>query len=255
MQVKVEKMSKSKNNGVDPEEMLDKYGADTTRLFIMFAAPPEKELEWNENGLAGAYRFLTRVWRVVFENSELVKNANDEIDYNKLSKEDKTLLIKLNQTIKKVTDAIENNYHFNTAIAANMELINEVQTYVSSSMNSEQAAKILGYTLKKIIIMLSPFVPHFCDEIWEELGEKGYLFNEKWPEYDEKMLSSDETTIAVQVNGKVRGSFEIAKDSEQALVEKTALELPNVVKHLEGMNVVKVIVIPNRIVNIVVKPQ
>ena len=255
LQVKVEKMSKSKNNGVDPEEMLDKYGADTTRLFIMFAAPPEKELEWNENGLAGAYRFLTRVWRLVFENSELVKNAHDDIDYDKLSKEDKALLIKLNQTIKKVTDAIENNYHFNTAIAANMELINEVQTYVSSSMNSEQAAKILGYTLKKIIIMLSPFVPHFCDEIWEELGEKGYLFNEKWPEYDEKMLSSDETTIAVQVNGKVRGSFEIAKDSEQALVEKTALELPNVAKHLEGMNVVKVIVIPNRIVNIVVKPQ
>ena len=136
-----------------------------------------------------------------------------------------------------------------------MELINEVQTYVASSMNSEQAAKILGYTLKKIIIMLSPFVPHFCDEIWEELGEKGYLFNEKWPEYDEKMLSSDETTIAVQVNGKVRGSFEIAKDSDKALVEKIALELPNVAKHLEGMNVVKVIVIPNRIVNIVVKPQ
>ena len=236
LQVKVEKMSKSKNNGVDPEEMLDKYGADTTRLFIMFAAPPEKELEWNENGLAGAYRFLTRVWRLIFENSELVKNAHD-------------------QTIKKVTDAIENNYHFNTAIAANMELINEVQSYVTNSMSSEQAPKILAYTLKKIILMLSPFVPHFCDEIWEELGETGYLFNEKWPEYDEKMLSSDEVTIAVQVNGKIRGSFEIEKDCDKAIVEKTALELPNVTKHLEGMNVVKVIVIPNRIVNIVVKPQ
>jgi len=255
LQVKVEKMSKSKNNGVDPEEMLDKYGADTTRLFIMFAAPPEKELEWNENGLAGAYRFLTRVWRLIFENSELVKNAHDDIDYDKLSKEDKALLIKLNQTIKKVTDAIENNYHFNTAIAANMELINEVQSYVTNSMSSEQAPKILAYTLKKILLMLSPFVPHFCDEIWEELGETGYLFNEKWPEYDEKMLSSDEVTIAVQVNGKIRGSFEIEKDCDKAVVEKTALELPNVTKHLEGMNIVKVIVIPNRIVNIVVKPQ
>ena len=255
LQVKVEKMSKSKNNGVDPEEMLDKYGADTTRLFIMFAAPPEKELEWNENGLAGAYRFLTRVWRLIFENAELVKNAHDDIDYDKLSKEDKALLIKLNQTIKKVTDAIENNYHFNTAIAANMELINEVQSYVTNSMSSEQAPKILAYTLKKILLMLSPFVPHFCDEIWEELGETGYLFNEKWPEYDEKMLSFDEVTIAVQVNGKIRGSFEIEKDSDKALVEKTALELPNVTKHLEGMNIVKVIVIPNRIVNIVVKPQ
>ena len=255
LQVKVEKMSKSKNNGVDPEEMLDKYGADTTRLFIMFAAPPEKELEWNENGLAGAYRFLTRVWRLIFENSELVKNTHDDIDYDKLSKEDKALLIKLNQTIKKVTDAIENNYHFNTAIAANMELINEVQSYVTNSMSSEQAPKILAYTLKKILLMLSPFVPHFCDEIWEELGETGYLFNEKWPEYDEKMLSSDEVTIAVQVNGKIRGSFEIEKDSDKAVVEKAALELPNVTKHLEGMNIVKVIVIPNRIVNIVVKPQ
>jgi leucine--tRNA ligase len=235
--------------------MLDKYGADTTRLFIMFAAPPEKELEWNENGLAGAYRFLTRVWRLIFENAELVKNAHDDIDYDKLSKEDKALLIKLNQTIKKVTDAIENNYHFNTAIAANMELINEVQSYVTNSMSSEQAPKILAYTLKKILLMLSPFVPHFCDEIWEELGETGYLFNEKWPEYDEKMLSSDEVTIAVQVNGKIRGSFEIEKDSDKAVVEKTALELPNVTKHLEGMNIVKVIVIPNRIVNIVVKPQ
>ena len=135
-----------------------------------------------------------------------------------------------------------------------MELINEVQTYVNS-MNSEQAAKILGYTLKKIIVMLSPFVPHFCDEIWEELGEKGYLFNEKWPEYDEKFLSSDEVTIAVQVNGKMRGSFEIAKDSDKALVEKAALELPNVAKHLEGMVIAKVIVVPNKIVNIVVKPQ
>lgn len=103
--------------------------------------------------------------------------------------------------------------------------------------------------------MLSPFVPHFCDEIWEELGETGYLFNEKWPEYDEKMLSSDEVTIAVQVNGKIRGSFEIEKDCDKAVVEKTALELPNVTKHLEGMDIVKVIVIPNRIVNIVVKPQ
>ena len=136
-----------------------------------------------------------------------------------------------------------------------MELINEVQTYVNSSMSSEQAAKILGYTLKKIIVMLSPFVPHFCDEIWEELGEKGYLLMKNGLNMMKKMLSSDETTIAVQVNGKVRGSFEIEKDSDQALVEKTALELPNVAKHLEGMNVVKIIVIPNRIVNIVVKPQ
>lgn len=252
--VKIEKMSKSKNNGVDPEEIIQKYGADTARLFIMFAAPPEKELEWNENGLAGAYRFLSRVWRIVLENSDKILN-DSEIDYNLISKEDKSLLIKLNQTIKKVTDSIEDNYHFNTSIAANMELINEIQTYINNSFTSSESPKILGFVLKKVIVMLSPFVPHFCDELWELLGEKNYLFYEAWPNYDEKFLSFDEVTIAVQVNGKMRGSFEIAKDSEKDVVEKIALELPNVQKHLENMNVVKVIVVPNKIVNIVVKPQ
>lgn len=248
--IKIEKMSKSKNNGVDPEEMITKYGADTTRLFIMFAAPPEKELEWNENGLAGAYRFLNRVWRLVSENID--KITEEEINYDKISKEDKALLIKLNQTIKKVTDSIEDNYHFNTSIAANMELINDVQTY-TTNLNSEESSKILGFVLKKIIIMLSPFVPHFSDELWETLGQKTYLLNEAWPGYDERFLTADEITIAVQVNGKMRGSFEISKDSDKETVEKAALSIPNVQKHLEGLNVVKVIVVPNKIVNIVVK--
>lgn len=252
--VKIEKMSKSKNNGIDPEEIIQKYGADTARLFIMFAAPPEKELEWNENGLAGAYRFLSRVWRIVLENSDKILN-DSEIDYNLISKEDKSLLIKLNQTIKKVTDSIEDNYHFNTSIAANMELINEIQAYINNSFISSESPKILGFVLKKVIVMLSPFVPHFCEELWELLGEKKFLFYEAWPNYDEKFLSFDEVTIAVQVNGKMRGSFEIAKDSAKEVVEKNALELPNVQKHLENMNIVKVIIVPNKIVNIVVKPQ
>lgn len=251
--IKIEKMSKSKNNGVDPEEIIQKYGADTARLFIMFAAPPEKELEWNENGLAGAYRFLSRVWRITLENADKISN-DVEINYDNISKEDKSLLIKLNQTIKKVTDSIEDNYHFNTSIAANMELVNEIQSYINNPFTSDESAKILGFVLKKLIVMLSPFVPHFCDELWELLGEKNYLYYETWPSYDEKFLSSDEITIAVQVNGKMRGSFEIAKDADKNVVEKMALELPNVQKHLENMNVVKIIVVPNKIVNIVVKP-
>ncbi|MBS9775495.1 MAG: leucine--tRNA ligase [Fusobacterium sp.] len=253
--VKVEKMSKSKNNGVDPEEMINKYGADTTRLFIMFAAPPEKELEWNENGLAGAFRFLSRVWRLVLENLESIEKIKDiEINYEKITKEDKAILIKLNQTIKRVTDSIENNYHFNTSIAGNMELINDVQTYISQA-NTEESSKILGHILKKIVIMLSPFVPHFCDELWEILGEKTELYNEAWPEYDERFLSSDEVTMAVQVNGKMRGTFDIEKDADKKLAEEMALDLPNTQKHLEGMDIVKVVVVPNRIVNIVVKPK
>lgn len=250
--IKVEKMSKSKNNGVDPEEIIQKYGVDSARVFIMFAAPPEKELEWNENGLAGAYRFLTRVWRLVLENSDKINDS--DIDFSKISKEDKALIIKLNQTIKKTTDAIEANYHFNTAIAACMELINEVQAYINVPFTSEESAKILGYVLKKIILMLSPFAPHFCDELWELLGETSYLFNEAWPSYDERFLSADDVTIAVQVNGKMRGNFDIAKDSPKDIVEKTALELTNVKKHLENMAIVKIIVVPNKIVNIVVKP-
>lgn len=251
LEVKIEKMSKSKNNGVDPEEMIKKYGADTTRLFTMFAAPPEKELEWNENGLIGAYRFLTKIWKLVVENKENMLHG--EIDYDNLSKEDKAIIIKLNQTVKKVTDSIEDNFHFNTAIASNMELINEVQSYISK-IESENSKKILNHLIRTILLMLSPFTPHICDELWAEIGETGYLFDETWPDYNEKYLSTDEVVMAIQINGKMRGSIEVARDTAKEEVEKLALEVENVKKHLVGMNVVKIIVVPNKIVNIVVKP-
>lgn len=245
---KVEKMSKSKNNGVDPEEMIIKYGADTTRLFIMFAAPPEKELEWSENGLAGAYRFLTRIWRLVLENQEHI--SLEDIDYTAINKEDKALIIKLNQTIKKVTESIEADYHFNTSIAATMELLNEVQAYKS---DSTQATRVLGEALRKIVIMLSPFVPHFCDELWETIGESGYVLEQAWPEYKQEYISTDDVVMAIQVNGKMRGSIEITRGCSKEVIEKMSLEVPNVVKHIEGKQVVKVIVVPDKIVNIVVK--
>ena len=253
--VKVEKMSKSKNNGVDPEVMIKKYGADTTRLFIMFTAPPEKELEWNENGLAGASRFLNRVWRVVLENMDMIKD--EPIDYSKLSKEDKALVRKLHQTIKRVTEAIEDNYHFNTSIAGNMELINDVYDFRSSVLGtdkeSSESQKVFGEVLRNIVIMLSPFVPHFCDELWEAMGETGFLFNAPWPEYDEKLTIADEITMAIQVNGKVRGSISVERTASKEDIEKIALAVENVQKHTEGKTVVKVIVVPGKIVNIVVK--
>ena len=253
--VKVEKMSKSKNNGVDPEVMIKKYGADTTRLFIMFTAPPEKELEWNENGLAGASRFLNRVWRVVLENMDMIKD--EPIDYSKLSKEDKALVRKLHQTIKRVTEAIEDNYHFNTSIAGNMELINDVYDFRSSVLGtdkeSSESQKVFGEVLRNIVIMLSPFVPHFCDELWEAMGETGFLFNAPWPEYDEKLTIADEITMAIQVNGKVRGSISVERTASKEDIEKMALAVENVQKHTEGKTVVKVIVVPGKIVNIVVK--
>lgn len=246
--VKVEKMSKSKNNGVDPEEMILKYGADTTRLFIMFAAPPEKELEWNENGLAGAYRFLTRVWRLVLENQDHI--SLEKIDYTGINKADKALIIKLNQTIKKVTESIEDDYHFNTSIAATMELLNDVQAYQS---DSTQYTRVLGEALKQIVIMLSPFVPHFCDELWESIGETGYVSEQEWPVYDEKYITTDDVVMAIQVNGKMRGSIEVERETSKEEIEKLALAVPNVVKHIEGKELVKLIVVPNKIVNIVVK--
>ncbi|KID48098.1 hypothetical protein C095_11905 [Fusobacterium necrophorum subsp. funduliforme B35] len=248
MLVKVEKMSKSKNNGVDPEEMILKYGADTTRLFIMFAAPPEKELEWNENGLAGAYRFLTRVWRLVLENQTHI--SLEKIDYTAISKSDKALIIKLNQTIKKVTESIENDYHFNTSIAAIMELLNEIQAYKS---DSTQYTRVLGEALKQIVIMLSPFVPHFCEELWESIGETGYVSDQEWPVYDEKYITTDDVVMAIQVNGKMRGSIEVERGTSKEEIETLALSVPNVMKHMEGKALIKVIVVPNKIVNIVVK--
>ncbi len=253
--IKVEKMSKSKNNGVDPEVMIKKYGADTTRLFIMFTAPPEKELEWNENGLAGAARFLNRVWRVVLENVEMIKD--EKIDYSKLSKEDKALVRKLHQTIKRVTEAIEDNYHFNTSIAGNMELINDVYDFRNNVLGTEkesiESQKVFGEVLRNIVIMLSPFVPHFCDELWEAMGEEGFLFNASWPEYDEKLTVADEITMAIQVNGKVRGSISVERTASKEEIEKMALAVENVQKHTEGKTVAKVIVVPGKIVNIVVK--
>jgi leucyl-tRNA synthetase len=255
LSVKMEKMSKSKNNGVDPEEIMLKYGADAVRLFIMFAAPPERELEWNENGLSGAVRFLNRVWRIVIENKDYI--SEEQIDYTKVSKEDKFLVRKLHQTIKRITDSIEDNYHFNTAIAGTMELVNEIYSYRSNVLGTgketSESKKIFGETIRDIIIMLSPFTPHFAEELWEELNEDKDLFNVSWPKYNEKLTISDEVTMAIQVNGKMRGSITIDSNLSKNEIEKRAFEVENVIKHTEGKNIVKVIVVPKKIVNIVVK--
>lgn len=255
LQVKIEKMSKSKNNGVDPEEMIEKYGADTTRLFIMFAAPPEKELEWNENGLAGAYRFLSKIWRMILENKEEIEHGT--INYDNLTKEDKKVVRKLHQTIKKVTESIEDNYHFNTSIAAIMELINEVQEFKTNILDvekgSSESKKVFTEAMTKIVVMLSPFAPHFAGELWEEMGGNGEIEEQPWPEHVEALTISEEVAIAVQVNGKVRGTLEVDRNISKEDLEKLALDLENVKKHIEDKTVAKVIIVPNKIVNIVVK--
>jgi len=255
LSIKMEKMSKSKNNGVDPLHIIDQYGADTARLFSMFAAPPEKELEWNENGLAGSSRFLTRVWSLVITNKDNLSNKG--IVYDKINKEDKAIIRKLHLTIKKVTESIEDNFHFNTSIASTMELLNELQDYQNKIINSEkessESKKVLSETIKTLLILLAPFAPHICDELWDIIGAKGYLFDAKWPEYMEELTIADEIQIAVQVNGKLRATIDVDRNISKEELEKLAFEQDNVKRHIEGTNIIKVIVIPGKIVNIVVK--
>ena len=180
-----------------------------------------------------------------------------EIDLTKVSRDDKALLIKLNQTIKKVTESIEDDYHFNTSIAATMELINETQDYkvniLEGGKTTSESKKIFAEVIKNILVMLSPFTPHFCDELWEEMGNTGYLFNEKWPSYDEKLTVSSEVVMAVQVNGKVRATITININEDEESIKEKALTAENVKNHTAGKEIVKVIIIKGKIVNIVVK--
>ncbi|OQY41050.1 MAG: leucine--tRNA ligase [Fusobacteriia bacterium 4572_74] len=253
--VKVEKMSKSKNNGVDPLHIINEYGADAARLFTMFAAPPEKELEWNENGLAGSWRFLNRVWRMVVENKGYLETGS--IDLEKVSKADKNVIRKLHQTIKKVTASIEDNYHFNTSIAANMELINELQDFKANILDkgeiTSESKKVFTETVRTMIIMLSPFAPHITDELWKELGETGHLFEMDWPIHVEELTITDDVQIGVQVNGKLRATLDVSRTITKEELEILALAAPNVIRFTEGKTIVKKIIVPGRIVNIVVK--
>lgn len=255
--VKMEKMSKSKNNGVDPEELAKVYGVDAARLFCLFAAPPEKELEWNMNGVVGASRFLNRLYLIVNDTKDILTKNYDAIDIQKRSKDDENLQRKLHLTIKKVTESMENNFHFNTAIAAIMELLNEITTYklnvIDKDNISTESHKIFKETIKNTILMLTPLTPHFADEIWEIMDNKTYTFNETWPKYDEKLMISSETTIVIQVNGKLKADLVVPINSNKEIVEKLALENDKITSIIEGKEIVKIIFVPNKLINIVVK--
>ena len=259
---KVEKMSKSKNNGVDPEEIVKEYGADSSRVFTLFAAPPEKELEWNMNGLAGAYRFINRLYLLVSSTADFAdKNASKENNYginlDARSEKDKEIQKKLHQTVKKVTDSIEDDFHFNTAIAAIMELLNDMTTYKQNVIDkndiSSESKKVWHEVLEKVILLIAPFAPHVADELWSDLGNTTLTFEEEWPTFDEKLTVENNFNLVLQVNGKVRdmipAQIGISKDD----AEKLAFSSEKVQKFVDGKEVVKVIVVPNKLVNIVVK--
>ena len=253
--VKVEKMSKSKNNGVDPEVIVKEYGADSARVFSLFAAPPEKELEWNMNGLAGAYRFLNRLFLLIEDTKEFSEAG--EIDHGKRNNEDSEIQKKLHQTVKKVSESMEDNFHFNTAIAALMELLNDMTSYrqkvIDTGKISSESKKIWREVMEKTVLMLSPFAPHIADELWSASGREGYAFLESWPEYIEELTKESKINLVVQVNGKLRDTILADVNIPKEELEKIALASEKAQKFLEGKEIVKVVVVPNKLVNIVVK--
>ncbi len=246
----VAKMSKSKANVVDPESVVEKYGADTVRLYILFAAPPERDFEWIESGIEGAYRFLNRLWDFVVKNLPNLEGVEGKPDQSKLSKRAKEIRRKTHSTIKKFAEEMEKNYQFNTAIAAVMELLNEVEKFVPSD---EEEKKVLREAAETMLKLLYPITPHVCEELWEKLGKKSRLYAEPYPAPDEEALKVEEVEIPVQVNGKVRGKVVVPFGAPQEDVLAKAKENPNIAKHLEGKEIRKVIYVPNKLLNIVVK--
>lgn len=260
--VKIEKMSKSKNNGVDPEEIVKEYGADPARVFTLFAAPPEKELEWNVNGLAGAYRFINRLFLIISDSFEFAdKNAGKEnnygIDLSKRSEKDEEIQKKLHQTVKKVTESIEDDFHFNTAIAAVMELLNDMTTYKQEVIDkndvSTESRKIWKEVLDKVILLIAPFAPHIADELWEITGNTTFTFEEEWPTFEEELTKEHKMNLVVQINGKIRETIPAKIGLPKEEYEKLAFDSEKIKKAIEGKEIVKVIVVPNKLVNIVIK--
>lgn len=240
------KMSKSVGNVVSPEEIVSQYGADTARLFILFAAPPEKDLEWSERGVEGSYRFLKRVWSIVGTYHQLALHDNT------LSKDELALRRKLHQTIAKVTEDLDGKFAFNTAISAIMELVNDM--YKFAEAHKEINANLKTEVLRNLLILLAPFVPHIIEELWQTLHASEKSVHEaSWPVVDSSALVVDTVEIAVQVNGKLRATMEVSVFLQNNELEEKAKQLPGIQKFVEGKTIVKCIVIPKRIVNIVVR--
>ena len=244
------KMSKSKNNGIDPQEMVEKYGADTVRLFMMFASPAEMTLEWQESGVEGAKRFLGRVWNLVYEYSQ--NPAKTALDVTALSADQKALRRDVHKTIAKVSDDIGRRQTFNTAIAAVMELMNKL---TRAPLESEQDRAVMAEALSAVVRMLYPITPHICFELWKALGNESTIDHAEWVKADEAAMVEDEKLIVVQVNGKVRGKVTVAADADEESVKTVAFADENVKKFTDNTQIVKVIYVPGKLLNVVVKPQ
>jgi leucyl-tRNA synthetase len=240
------KMSKSKNNGIDPQQVIDLYGADTIRVFTMFAAPPEQTLEWIDSGVEGAHRFVKRLWNLVQEHVEAGEIAS--LDKNNLTGEQKNLRRLVHKTIEKVSDDIGRRQTFNTAVAATMELLNHLQ---KAPKTSAQDLAVMREGIDAIVLLLAPIAPHICHVMWNDLGHENQVETAPWPVAEAAAMVEDEKLVVVQVNGKVRAKITVSADATKEQVETMGLTEQNVQQHIDGKTIRKVIYIPGKLLNIV----
>jgi len=248
-------MSKSKGNVVDPDEMLNKYGADALRLYVMFVAPPEKEIEWSDAGLEGSFRFLARVWRFIDQWCEEAKAAGP-VQAVGLNDAERKLRRKTHDTIRRVTIDVEQRIHLNTAVSALMELVNEL--YAFGERLEDGGARPQGYAVLReaidaLVVMLSPFAPHTSEELWERLGHAGGLSTVAWPSYDEQVAKAEEIVVPVQVNGKLRSRLTLPAETSETDMRERALADPAVKVYTEGKTIKTVVVAKGRLINVVVQ--
>jgi len=243
------KMSKSKGNTVDPQGLIDKYGADTVRLFVMFAAPPEQSLEWSDQGVQGAHRFINRIWRLV--NQHIIAGPSEIEEISSSDEKIKKLRSKVHKTLAKVKDDYIRRHSFNTAIASVMELSNEIPKEFLNASSGPEMRFAAHEAIESILLMLAPITPHLCQHLWWKLHPEESIVDKEWPEANELFLEDDSLNIAIQVNGKLRAEIEINKNCSEEEAKKKAIEHEKIKKHLEGMEVKKIIYIPGKIINIV----
>lgn len=240
------KMSKSLGNVVSPDEIIEKYGADTARLFILFAAPPERDLEWSDTAVEGSHRFINRVFRFIDEHKGNFV-FNSKYDIASLSDDDKNLRYVLNNTVKRATDDIGTRFNFNTAISGIMELVNAMYAYPGSN------TALVNECMEKLVIMLAPFIPHVAEEMWEMLGGKESVHSQKWVSFDEDALVKDEIEIVLQINGKVKDKIKVSSSASEDEIKEIALKNENILKFTDGKQILKTILVKGRLLNIVVK--
>ena len=260
-------MSKSKGNVVDPDDMIAKFGADALRLYVMFVAPPEKEVEWTDSGLEGSWRFLARVWRIVDGLTPAVRGAAPGVEGLQLDADERALRRKAHVTIQRVTaDVDPARAHLNTAISAMMELVNAMYAFcelrgirptgredeAAATLDRRESAAVLRHAVESLVLMLSPFAPHMCEELWEALGHADGVVAAGWPTFDAAAAAEEEVEVPVQVNGKLRAVIRVAADAGEDQIRTVALAAPEIQSHIAGKHIAKVIVARGRLVSVVV---